>query len=151
MQELGFNYRLTDLQAALGISQLKKLDKFIERRRELADRYDLAWKDHPVVQPAQSGTSKQSALHLYVVRIPFGRIGTTRQAFMKLLREKGIVAQVHYIPVHFHPYYAPDGDRKGEFPHAENYYEETLSLPLYFGLSDDEQNLVIQSINDLVK
>ncbi|MDP3716037.1 MAG: DegT/DnrJ/EryC1/StrS family aminotransferase, partial [Burkholderiales bacterium] len=83
--------------------------------------------------------------------IAFDRIGTTRHAFMKRLREKGIVAQVHYIPVHFHPYYAPNGNRKGEFPHAENYYEEALSLPLYYGLSNDEQNLVIESINDLVK
>lgn len=151
MQELGFNYRLTDLQAALGISQLRKLDRFLERRRELANQYDSAWKDHPAVRPTQSDTRNRSALHLYVVKIAFDRIGTTRHAFMKRLREKDIVAQVHYIPVHFHPYYAPDGNRKGEFPQAENYYEEALSLPLYFGLSDDEQNLVIQSINDLVR
>lgn len=151
MQELGFNYRLTDLQAALGTSQLRKLDLFLDRRRELAHRYDSAWKGHPVVRPAQSDPDGRSALHLYVVRIAFDRIGTTRHDFMKRLREKGIVAQVHYIPVHFHPYYAPHGNRRGEFPHAENYYEEALSLPLYYGLSDDEQSLVIQSIHDLVK
>lgn len=151
MQALGFNYRLTDLQAALGISQLRKLDLFLERRRELANRYDSAWENHPVVRPAQSDTGNRSALHLYVVRVNFDRIGVTRQVFMRRLREKGIVAQVHYIPVHFHPYYAPNGNRRGEFPHAENYYEEALSLPLYYDLSDDEQCLVIESINELVK
>lgn len=151
MQELGFNYRLTDLQAALGISQLGKLDRFLERRRELAARYDLAWKNHPAVRPAQSDTINRSALHLYVVRIAFDRIGTTRHAFMKRLREKDIVAQVHYIPVHFHPHYAPNGNQKGKFPHAEQYYEEALSLPLYYGLTDEEQSFVIDTINGLVR
>ncbi|MGE0558412.1 MAG: UDP-4-amino-4,6-dideoxy-N-acetyl-beta-L-altrosamine transaminase [Burkholderiales bacterium] len=151
MQELGFNYRLTDLQAALGISQLRKLNLFLERRRELANRYDAAWRDHPAVRPAQSDPGGRSAFHLYVVRIAFEKIGTSRHMFMKRLREKGIVAQVHYIPIHFHPYYASSGNRAGGFPQAESYYEEALSLPLHYALSDEEQGLVIESINDLAK
>jgi perosamine synthetase len=151
MQELGFNYRLTDLQAALGVSQLKKLDLFLGRRRELAKRYDSAWKNHPVIRPAQSDPEGRSALHLYVVRIDFDKIGTTRHTFMKKLRDKGVVAQVHYIPVHFHPYHANEQNRNSKLQHAENYYKEALSLPLYYGLTDAEQRHVIETLDALVK
>ena len=149
MQELGFNYRLTDLQAALGTSQLQKLDRFLERRRALARRYDAAWRDHPVVHPTQAGTRDRSSLHLYVVRIAFDRIGLPRQEFMKRLRAKNIIAQVHYIPVHYHPYYAQRGMCAGDYPVAEQYYEEALSLPLYYGLTDEEQAFVIESVTEL--
>lgn len=149
MQELGFNYRLTDLQAALGISQLGKLDRFIERRRVLARRYDARWKDHPVIRPTQVGTRDHSALHLYPVRIDFERIGMTRHEFMRRLADKGVMTQVHYIPVHFHPYYEQRGLRSARLEMAEEYYREALSLPLYYSLSDEEHSYVIEKIAEL--
>ncbi|MFZ5556232.1 MAG: UDP-4-amino-4,6-dideoxy-N-acetyl-beta-L-altrosamine transaminase [Pseudomonadota bacterium] len=149
MQELGYNYRLTDLQAALGLSQLRKLDQFLERRRQLADRYDRAWSGHHAIRPTQAGTRDRSSLHLYVVRIDFERIGLSRQEFMKRLRAKGIGAQVHYIPVHFHPYHSKNGSREGRFPVAEGYYRQALSIPLFYALADEEQDFVIDKITEL--
>ncbi len=150
MQEIGFNYRLTDIQAALGLSQFRKLDGFIARRKALAQRYDAAWKGHPRLRPMQSGTRDRSSLHLYVVRIKFDDIGMTRHEFMTALRGLGIVTQVHYIPVHLHPYYARLGFKQGQFPVAEDYYRENLSIPLYYGLSDDDQSFVFESMKGLL-
>lgn len=150
MQEIGFNYRLTDIQAALGLSQFKKLDRFIARRKELARRYDVVWKDHPYVRPLQSATRDRSSLHLYVVRIKFDDVGMTRLQFMKALRELGIISQIHYIPVHLHPYYEQLGFKYGQFPVAEDYHREGLSIPLYYGLSDDDQSFVIESMKKLL-
>ena len=151
MQEVGFNYRITDIQAALGLSQFRKLDRFLARRKALARVYDRVWEGHPYVRAMQRGTREASALHLYVVRIDFRKAGTTRHHFMKALRAAGIMTQVHYIPVHYHPFYARRGFRKGEFPAAEEYYQEGLSLPLYYGLSDEDQAYVIESIEALLK
>jgi perosamine synthetase len=151
MQELGFNYRMTDIQAALGLSQFGKIDRFLARRKELARRYDAAWQGHPRVRPAQPGTRDVSALHLYVVRIDFAAAGITRHEFMKALKAKGITTQVHYIPAHLQPFYRQRGFKPGQFPVAEDYYREGLSIPLYYGLTDDEQSFVIDSMKGLLK
>jgi len=150
MQELGFNYRLTDIQAALGLSQLNKLDGFIDRRRVLARRYDAHWNDHALIRPTQTGTRGQSSLHLYPVRIDFEQLGMTRHRFMRALAEKGIITQTHYIPVHFHPYYERLGVSSEALTIAERYYREALSLPLYYSLSDEEQSYVIETIDGLL-
>lgn len=146
MQELGFNYRMTDIQAALGLSQFRKLGKFMTRRRALANRYDAVWKDHPHVRPMQRGTRDRSSLHLYAVRIRFNDIGMTRHRFMKSLWDLGIITQVHYIPVHYHPFFERLGFMRGQFPVAEDYYREGLSIPLFYALSDDDQAFVVDSM-----
>ncbi len=151
MQDIGFNYRITDIQAALGLSQFAKLERFLARRKTLAHAYDQAWQGHPLVQPMQTGTRASSALHLYVIRIDFEKAGTTRHAFMKALRTLGITTQVHYIPVHYHPFFARRGYCRGMFPVAEDYYRHCLSIPLYYGLSDDEQAFVVDSIRTLLE
>ncbi len=151
MQEVGFNYRITDIQAALGISQLRKIDRFLTRRKELARRYDEIWADHPIVRPLQTGTRERNALHLYVVSIDFASADTTRHKFMTDLRKAGITTQVHYIPVHFHPFYARRGFQRGQCAAAESYYEQALSLPLFYGLTDEEQSFVVESMKKLLR
>ena len=150
MRELGFNYRVSDVHCALGLSQLRKLDRFIARRRELVGRYDRLLSEIPHVAPAQMGGRDSSAHHLYVVRIDFSGARTTRAAFMHGLRERGIYCQVHYIPVHYHPYYRANGHARASFPIAERYYEEALSLPLYYGLSDGDQDYVLDQVKRLL-
>ena len=149
MQELGFNYRITDIQCALGLSQLGKLPRFLARRRELALRYDRLLAEVPHVTPTQTGGRGASSHHLYVVRIDFEAIGTTRGAFMHALKQQGIVSQVHYIPVHTHPYYRKNGHARASYPNSENYYRQALSLPLYFGLSDEDQDFVVTQLRAL--
>lgn len=149
MRELGYNYRLTDMQCALGISQLAKLDRFIARRRELALRYDRLFADMPYIRPTQQHGRAHSAHHLYVVRIDFGRARRGRAALMHELIARNILCQVHYIPVHYHPYYRDLG-RDGGFPVSERYYEEALSLPLYHGLTDEDQDYVLEQLQDLL-
>jgi perosamine synthetase len=151
MQELGFNYRFTDIQAALAISQMKRIDSFLTRRRELALRYDKAFAGHRSIRPAQRSGRESSAHHLYVVRISFERLGTRRMEVMNALRERGIGTQVHYIPVHLHPYYRGLGFQPGDFPEAEAYYQEALSLPLYYDLSDTEQDRVVSELESLLR
>ena len=150
MQDLGWNYRLSDLHAALGLSQLGKIDRFLARRRELVARYDRAFAQHPSIRIAQAADRSHSAHHLYVVRIPFGDGGTSRQALMSALRMRGVGSQVHYIPVSLQPYYRRRGFKPGDFPQAEQYYAEALSLPLYAGLSDAQQDQVIAAVQELL-
>jgi perosamine synthetase len=150
MQEIGFNYRITDIQCALGLSQYSKMDRFMARRRELALRYDRILKSVPHVSPTQLAGRASSAHHLYVTHIDFAAAGTTRAAFMHSLRQNNIIAQVHYIPAHMHPYYRQNGHADASYPRAEHHYRHALSLPLYYGLTDEDQDYVIQQIRNLV-
>lgn len=139
MQELGYNYRLTDFQAALGISQLQRADEGLLKRRTIAAAYAKAFKGMPWLL-GQSGNIEGHGYHLYVVEVK-NRIG-----LYNYLRTKNIFAQVHYIPTHLMPYYQQQGYHTGDFPNAENYYSRCLSLPMYPILTEEEQNFVIQSI-----
>ncbi len=150
MQELGFNYRLTDLQSALALSQMRKLPAFLQRRRELAGEYDRVFQGHAHIRPTQTNGRDASAHHLYVVRIPFDRLNISRGRLMQQLFEAGIVTQVHYIPVPMHPYYRDRGHRIGNYPEAEDYYRQALTLPLYVGLTRDQQQFVVETLQRLV-
>lgn len=144
LQELGYNYRLTDFQAALGLSQLGRADAMMARRREIAARYDAAFAGTAVktiVPPAPVS----HGYHLYVIQIP------DRKGLYDYLRTRNIFAQVHYIPVHRMPYYQQFGWKQGDFPHAENYYAHGLSIPMFPTLTDDEQAYVIQEVLGLSK
>jgi UDP-4-amino-4,6-dideoxy-N-acetyl-beta-L-altrosamine transaminase len=143
--ELGLNYRLTDLQAALGLSQMRRLTQFLRRRREVVARYDRLLADLPVQRPLID-VLDESAWHLYVIRIDPARAGTTRRQVYDFLRANEIGVQVHYIPVHLQPYYRALGFGPGHCPEAERYGEEALSLPLYPALSDGEQDRVVASL-----
>ena len=150
MQELGFNYRLTEIQCGLGISQLRKLDRFIEFRKKLVHKYDLAFKNIENLSVTQIEYRNISAFHLYVVRINFQGIGVSRADFMRELLKRGVGSQVHYIPVPLHPYYQNLGYSLEDYKNTKAYYNEGLSLPLYYKLSDVEQDLVINSVLSLM-
>lgn len=149
MQELGFHYRITDIQCALALSQFKKLDSFIEKRREVANKYDLAFSDKNIYfKPAQLSGRSQSAHHLYVLRFDFDALGLSRNDCMKRLRGAGIITQVHYLPVPMQPYYRNLGFSPMDYPNSVRYYQESLSIPIYFDLSNAQQDFVI---NELLK
>lgn len=139
MQELGFNYRLTDFQAALGLTQLEKADKGLARRREIAEYYSEKFAGSQV-NTAVADNGEGHAYHLYVIKTK------NRKQLYDKLREHHIYAQVHYIPVHTLPYYQSLGFKKGQFPQAEAFYEECLSLPMYPGLSQEDLDFVIQTV-----
>jgi UDP-4-amino-4,6-dideoxy-N-acetyl-beta-L-altrosamine transaminase len=141
MQTLGYNYRLTDFQAALGTSQLKRADQGLIRRREIAATYAAAFNNKTYIL-SQSGSVSGHAYHLYIIRTE------QRKALYDFLRTKNIFRQVHYIPVHTMPYYKGLGHQKGDYPLAESYYEECLSLPMYPTLTNEEQDFVIHSIHE---
>ena len=151
MQELGYNYRITDIQCALGKAQLKKLPSFIERRKQLVKKYDDFFEDIDEINPIQKNFRDSSSHHLYVVRIKFEKIGITRAEFMNRLKENNILTQVHYMPVTSHPYYKKLGYKTTNFPESENFYEEALSIPLYYSLSDSDQAKVLDSISEIIK
>jgi len=150
LQELSFNYRITDIQCALGISQLAKLDRFIDRRRHLVARYDRAFADSVRIQPIQLGQRDQSAHHLYPVRIDFPSAGISRADLMVQLRSRGIITQVHYMPVPSHPHYRRLGFNPDDYPHAQAYYHQGLSLPLYYDLTESQQDTMIAILQELV-
>ncbi|MEJ6580845.1 MAG: UDP-4-amino-4,6-dideoxy-N-acetyl-beta-L-altrosamine transaminase [Akkermansiaceae bacterium] len=153
MQQLGYNFRITDLQCALGISQLKKLPGFIDRRRQIVARYNNALQDLPwLTRPGLLRASDEGEIswHLYTVRIDFAALKKSRSEVMAELREQGVGTQVLYIPVYLQPYYRETyGYAEGKCPNAEAYYAEALSLPLYPKLSDADVDRVISAITDL--
>jgi perosamine synthetase len=150
MQVLGFHYRITEMQSALALSQLKKLEQFISRRRTLVKKYDVAFATFRNCRPAQLTGRDFSGHHLYVLRINFNSLGTNRVELMKNLKDKGIGSQVHYIPVPMQPYYQKLGTNPGDFSNAINYYEEALSIPLFYDLTDTQQEKIISVFKDLV-
>lgn len=144
--ELGLNYRMTDLHAALGLSQLNRLNEYIERRRALALRYDEQLAGLPVVTPWQHPNG-QSAWHLYVIRLQLDELTRTHRQVFEGLREQDIGVNLHYIPVHTHPYYRGLGFTAGSFPEAERYYSEAISLPMFPSMTDEDQDQVIAALN----
>ena len=150
MQSLGFNYRITDIQSALAISQMGKIDLFLDARRSMVKVYDKAFKDIPNITPLQAHGRDNSSHHIYVVSIDFDKIGMTRHQFMEKLAEQGVGSQVHYIPVVSQPYYQELGYKIQQYSITDTYYQSTLSIPLYYGLSDVDQRLVISSIRKLL-
>ena len=148
--DLGYNYRMTDIQAALGYSQLQKIDEFVRHRRYLANRYDQMLKDLPVTLPWQDPET-YSAYHLYVIRLHLNQLQKSRKQIFEELRAAGINVNVHYIPVHTQPYYERLGFKAGDFPKAEEYYREALTLPLYYGLSEEDQDYVIERLKEIIR
>ncbi|MBI5412972.1 UDP-4-amino-4,6-dideoxy-N-acetyl-beta-L-altrosamine transaminase [Candidatus Peregrinibacteria bacterium] len=150
MQMLGMNYRLTDIQCTLGLSQLKKADYFVRSRRIIAEFYNDVFKDFKnIFLPTPDSFVEQSSWHLYVIRLAEKLVNSRAEIFKKL-RAKGIGVQVHHLPVYYHPYYQDLKYRKGICPVAENFYDKAISLPIYPSLSKDEQQFVIKQILDIV-
>ena len=154
MHSLGHNYRITDMQCALGRSQLKKLPAFIERRREIVARYNDAFADLPLLQTPQVRNvedAEQISWHLYTVQVDFAALGRSRSEVMQQLREKEVGTQVLYIPVHLQPFYRRNyGYQIGDFPIAESIYQHVLSLPLFPNLREDEIRKVIAAVKEVV-
>jgi len=152
MKDLGYNYRITDFQCALGMSQLKKLPEWVKRRQEIARQYDEAFSDFEIIKPLSRRSDVSHAYHLYVVKIEFDRLNIDRSSLFSILREKGIGVNVHYIPVHLHPFYKKTfGTRAGLCPVAEAAYEKILSLPIFTGMSDDDVSYVSEEIRKIIK
>lgn len=147
---LGYNYRMTDIQAALGRSQFTRIDSYIARRRVLARSYDELLSGLPLIRPWQDPRSR-SAWHLYVVQLDGARAKSTRRAFFESMRQAGIGVNVHYIPVHLLRYHRSKGFAPGDFPEAERYYERAISLPLFYSLSDAEQLQVVNAVRKSLK
>jgi UDP-4-amino-4,6-dideoxy-N-acetyl-beta-L-altrosamine transaminase len=148
--DLGYNYRMTELQAALGVSQMQRLDAFVARRQELARRYDQLLADLPVITPWQHPDS-YSGLHLYVIRLQLDKIKKSHRQVFEALRAQGIGVNLHYIPVHTQPYYGRMGFKAGDYPQAERYYAEAISLPMYQTLTDEQQDQVVKVLHTVLQ
>ncbi|WP_151900713.1 UDP-4-amino-4,6-dideoxy-N-acetyl-beta-L-altrosamine transaminase [Sulfurimonas hydrogeniphila] len=149
MRELGFNYRISDMQCALGLSQLNKLDSFIERRTEIVKRYDEAFKES-IIKPLYFFDGK-SSYHLYVVQVDFSKLTLSKEELFHRLREKNIGIQLHYMPINKQPYYQSLGYGDEYTPNMDNYYKECFSLPMFPKLSDDEQEYIIENLFEMLK
>lgn len=143
--ELGYNYRMTELHAALGLSQMQRLDAYVSRRHAVADRYDAMLAGLPVTTPIRSPENR-SGLHLYVIRLQRDRLARSHREVFELLRESGIGVNLHYIPVHLQPWYARLGFKQGDYPEAERYYSEAISLPMFPTLTDSQQDRVVDEL-----
>lgn len=149
IEELGYNYRITDLQCALGISQLKKLPAWLQRRRKIAEKYNAFFKDIPGIAPLAKDTFCEHAYHLYVIRLKSGKFKNKRYEVFKKFRGNNIGVNVHYIPVYFHPFYKDQfGMQKGLCPVAEKAYEQILSLPVFPGMTDNDLERVCEIIKN---
>jgi UDP-4-amino-4,6-dideoxy-N-acetyl-beta-L-altrosamine transaminase len=143
--DLGFNYRMTELQAALGVSQTERLNRYVIRRHELARRYDDLLAQLPITTPWQHPDG-YSGLHLYVIRLQLDKISRSHREVFDSLRKQGIGVNLHYIPVHRQPYYERMGFKDGDFPEAESYYREAISLPMFATLTDMQQYAVVSAL-----
>ena len=150
MQELGYNYRITDFQCTLGISQLKKIDKFIMRRKEIVRRYNEAFKNIEEIITPYEKPEVESAWHIYVIRLKLDKLKATRKEIFEALRAENIGVHVHYIPVYYHPYYQKLDYQKGLCPKAEKYYEEAITLPLFPKMSRKDVEDVINAVNKII-
>jgi len=148
--DLGFNYRMTELQAALGVTQMERLDQYVARRHQLARRYDDLLAGLPVTTPWQHPDS-YSGLHLYVIRLQLGKITKTHSQVFEALRERGIGVNLHYIPVHTQPYYQRMGFGVGDFPEAERYYAEAISLPMFQTMTEAQQDEVVAAVREALE
>lgn len=149
--DLGFNYRMTDIQAALGYSQMQKVNEFVSKRRYLAKRYNELLKNINGIQLPDQNEDTKSSWHLYVVRVDFSKISKTKNQIFAEMKEKGICLNLHYIPVHTHPYYENLGFKGGDFPNSEKYYEEAFTLPLYYSLTDEQQDHIVKSLVEVLQ
>ncbi|MFT5543149.1 MAG: UDP-4-amino-4,6-dideoxy-N-acetyl-beta-L-altrosamine transaminase [Glaciecola sp.] len=151
---LGYNYRLSDMQAALGISQLKRLDNFVVARQQKANFYFKALANLPLILPLKTSIDNQSAWHIFVVELKVtddaSNPGQTRKAIYRKLVEKGIGVNVHYLPIHLHPFYQNLGFEYGDFPCAENYYHRAITLPLYPSLTQQQQQAVVDALTEIL-
>jgi UDP-4-amino-4,6-dideoxy-N-acetyl-beta-L-altrosamine transaminase len=145
--DLGFNYRITDIQAALGVSQMQRLDQYIARRHQIAERYNCTLDNLPITIPYQHPDT-DSAYHLYVIRLN-NEISSLREEVFRKLRTQGVNVNVHYIPIYKQPYYQNMGFKVSDYPNAENYYQQAISLPMYPSLSDEQQERVISVMQKL--
>ncbi len=143
--DLGFNYRMTELQAALGVAQMGRLDQYVARRHQLAERYDDLLNELPVTTPWQHPDG-YSGLHLYVIRLQLDKTAKTHRQVFEALREQGIGVNLHYIPLHTQPYYQRMGFRQGDYPEAERYYAEAISLPMFQTMSEAQQDEVVAAV-----
>lgn len=152
MQELGYNYRLTDFQCALGLSQLKKIDKFIKRRREIVKKYNSKFKDMPEIKiPQINPADSNPAWHIYMIQLNLDRLKAGRREIFEALRAENIGVNVHYIPVHLQPYYQKRFDyRRGNFPKAENYYSRAITLPIFPKMTDKDVDDVIVAVKKII-
>ena len=151
MNDLGYNYRITDFQCALGISQLNKLPDWIDRRNKIAKIYNDALNLHDYIEPLKVDVNNVHAYHLYVVKIDFKNLIIDRSELFLKLRESGIGVNVHYIPVHLHPYYKKSFKMKeGMFKHAEQAYEQIISLPIFPRMTDHEVEIVISTLTEII-
>jgi UDP-4-amino-4,6-dideoxy-N-acetyl-beta-L-altrosamine transaminase len=149
-QDLGYNYRLTDIQCALGISQLERIEAFKKRRNEITEEYNKAFKDLDEIILQEEPDFSDTSRHLYIIQLVLEKLTIGRKEFFNKLRDKNIGVNVHYVPVYFHPYYKNMGYEKGLCPHAEKLYERMITIPLHPSMSDEDVNYVINTIKTLV-
>lgn len=147
--ELGFNYRMNDLQAALGISQMDRLDEFVDKRNKIKDRYDILLRTLPVSKP-YTNIDCYSASHLYPIQLDLKNISKSHSQVFSELRLNGVGVNLHYIPVHLHPFYEKNGFKIGDFPNSEKYYNRAITLPMFFSLDEKQQIRIVNTLKEII-